>query len=342
MSIKISVVIPMYNGKNKILHCLKQLNNQSFNQNFEVLVIDDASSDGSADIVRKFIEDFKRKDFFKVIECKKNGRAGKARNIGIKTAKGQYILFVDQDDYPDIKLLEELYNLTDDGIIDCVSCNVLDKNNQLYERPHIDKADILNNSDKKNLIRNHGYVFAMLIRREIIINRNLYFPENLMFEDVLYNIGIFSCIQTFRHTNRVLYFRETDDNSQTLNLDLKKLEDRIASAKWYISNFAENKNVNKFWNEVMDSACYYIYISCVYWMLFNKNLYSYGLFLNCRKWVIENKIKWKRVFQLENRFSYIKLLMLKFIYNFPVLFPVFHFICRIYSYLKRLFKNCLK
>lgn len=117
----ISVVIPLYNGGDRITKALKELDCQSFQEAYEVIVVDDHSTDDSLTVVENAVKGLNHPEYFRVIYCETNGRAGRARNIGVREAKGEYILFVDQDDYPDRELLQVLYSLknwsrTNDGI----------------------------------------------------------------------------------------------------------------------------------------------------------------------------------------------------------------------------------
>jgi len=103
----ISVIVPVYNLENEALKCLWSLALQKF-KDFEVVVIDDGSTDNSLSILKKFAKKDKR---FLVFH-KKNGGLSSARNFGLKKARGEFISFVDGDDNVDPGFLEELYNST--------------------------------------------------------------------------------------------------------------------------------------------------------------------------------------------------------------------------------------
>ena len=103
----ISVIVPVYNLENEALKCLWSLALQKF-KDFEVVVIDDGSTDNSLSILKKFAKKDKR---FLVFH-KKNGVLSSARNFGLKKARGEFISFVDGDDNVDPGFLEELYNST--------------------------------------------------------------------------------------------------------------------------------------------------------------------------------------------------------------------------------------
>ena len=90
----ISLIIPIYNVEKFLEHTLESVQNQTL-RDFEAICVNDGSSDSSADIIKKFAEKDKR---FKFLD-KKNGGVGSARNLGLKTAKGKYVMFLDGDDY---------------------------------------------------------------------------------------------------------------------------------------------------------------------------------------------------------------------------------------------------
>lgn len=317
MGVQISVIIPMYNGSATIQTCLEKLSKQTFSGKYEVIVVDDASPDGSAKKVKQIVAEFENAGIFNIIECKENGRAGTARNIGVKQAKGEYILFIDQDDYPDERMLEKLWDMSRSGKIDCVSCNIGDKGGIPYHRVFLGYKEKLGRQDRIALMKGHGYVFAMLIRKSIIEEYHLYFPEKLMFEDCLYNIGIFSCIQTFCNTEEELYYRETDENSQTANLTKKKLADRIAATKWYLQNFESIKRVQDFERAFKEEAVWYIYLSCVWWMITDKALFDDEMIQSCIKDAQKLEVDWNETFCNEKRFKKLRLRILKYIYFHP-------------------------
>lgn len=103
---KISIIIPLYNKEQYIARCIESIQNQSF-QDFEIILIDDCSSDKSIKIIHKMAETDNR---IKCISHEKNLGTMKARETGYKNAKGEYIVFVDSDDTLPVDALEILHN----------------------------------------------------------------------------------------------------------------------------------------------------------------------------------------------------------------------------------------
>ena len=103
--IKVSVIVPVFNTEKYLEKCLNSLINQTL-QDIEIICINDGSTDKSADIIKKFANKDSR---FKLINHEPN-KQGAARNTGMKIAKGEYIGFVDSDDWVDLEYYEKLYN----------------------------------------------------------------------------------------------------------------------------------------------------------------------------------------------------------------------------------------
>ncbi|MBD5105735.1 MAG: glycosyltransferase family 2 protein [Lachnospiraceae bacterium] len=336
MDVKISVVIPMYNGSKSIEKCIYALDRQTMEPEYEVLIVDDASTDDSLDKVRELVRTLNRKTLFQVIACEQNGRAGSARNIGIQRAKGEYVLFIDQDDYPDEKMLKSLYDMTKAGSIDCVSCNVGDKKDTVYQRTQLGIRKKLSVTDRLALMKGHGYVFAMLIRRQLILKHKLFFPTNVMFEDSLYNFGVFLSVSSFANVNEPLYIRSIDENSQTAYLNEKKIRDRIRSTKWYMDNYFQNVDNKEYMDCINGEAFYYIYLSCAWWTCINKNLRNRKLFLDICKSAEGIPVDFRYIKKKERRYSKAKLLILQILYrNHSLYSPASKVLCQIYSYMKR-------
>ena len=103
--IKISVIIPVYNVEQYLRECLESVINQTLSE-LEIICINDGSTDSSLDILREY----EQKDNRIIVINKDNEGQAAARNIGISMAKGEYIGFLDSDDYIDSNFYEKLYN----------------------------------------------------------------------------------------------------------------------------------------------------------------------------------------------------------------------------------------
>ena len=113
----ISIIIPIYNNEDSILRCISSIQNQTF-KNIEIICIDDCSRDNTKKILREIAKKDKR---IIILDNKKNVGPGVSRNKGIDTAKGDYLMFIDADDYIDDNLLQALYDKAISGPFDIIS-----------------------------------------------------------------------------------------------------------------------------------------------------------------------------------------------------------------------------
>lgn len=117
---KVSVIVPVYNVEHYLAKCLDSLVNQSL-QNIEIIVVNDGSKDGSGNIIQQYSE--KYSDKIKAL-TKENGGLSDARNFGIDQATGDYLGFVDSDDYVSGTMFEEMLNLAEKNDAEMVICNI--------------------------------------------------------------------------------------------------------------------------------------------------------------------------------------------------------------------------
>lgn len=137
MEIKISVIIPVYNTEKYLEKCLNSVLKQTLKE-IEVIVINDGSRDSSRDI----LESYSIVENFRIIN-KKNEGASKTRNLGIEIAKGEFIYFMDADDYIEKDMLLEMYNKAKEDKLDIVVCDYY--NETLKTKEYIKNLDIMEN-----------------------------------------------------------------------------------------------------------------------------------------------------------------------------------------------------
>ena len=119
---KVSVIVPIYNTKNYICECLDSLVFQTLDE-IEIIAVDDGSTDGTTDIIKEYAEKYpqKIKAFFK-----ENGGQADARNLGLSHAEGEYLGFVDSDDWVDPEMYFEMYEKAKSEDADIVICDTTD------------------------------------------------------------------------------------------------------------------------------------------------------------------------------------------------------------------------
>ena len=176
----ISIIVPVYGVEAYIVECIESLINQSY-KNIEILLIDDQSPDKCPEICEKYAEIDKR---IKVIH-KENGGAGSARNVGLRNYRGEYVCFVDGDDYVDENYIQVLYdaiskNNADIAVIDYeyLYKNKVEKNDLPIQNEKLSNTEYL----KQFLTRwNTGMMTNKLFKRSIL--KNIFFVEGRRIDD---------------------------------------------------------------------------------------------------------------------------------------------------------------
>lgn len=226
-SLKLSIIIPVYNAQKYISQCLNSIINQTF-KDFEVLLIDDGSIDDS----KKIIEDFTKLDSRIKYIYQNNKGVSAARNLGIKHSLGKYIAFVDADDWLDAPMYKSMYNeITTTNSKICI-CSYM------REYPHLNKIEkeILPFGDKnffkgdevrdivlyemlgKKALHNSaimGSVWRLVVAKDLITKNNLQFREDTVIgEDLLFCISALKNCDTLCIVNKHFYhYRFTQDSA---------------------------------------------------------------------------------------------------------------------------------
>jgi len=149
---KFSIIVPVYNVEKYLEKCLNSLLTQSY-KNFEVIVVNDGSPDNSEKIINEFVKKDKRVRYFK----KENGGLSNARNYGVTKAKGDYLVFVDSDDFIDENLLEVINDNIIDNL-DIIRFQVRTINDAAEEDAHEQPFENLNNVDAFEIISKYKYI----------------------------------------------------------------------------------------------------------------------------------------------------------------------------------------
>ena len=200
----ISVIVPVYNVEKYLVKCINSIINQTY-KNLQIILVDDGSTDNSG----KICDDFKLKDTRIEVIHKTNGGLSDARNAGLKITRGDYIGFVDSDDFIETDMYETLYNLIENNNSDISIVSFY----EIYNGKVIgvrDSRELLNLSKieamKELLIdtRIQSYAWNKLFKRSLF--ENLEFPVNKNFEDIA------TTLLLFEGANKVTLFEEPKYN----------------------------------------------------------------------------------------------------------------------------------
>lgn len=186
---KVSVIVPVYNAEEYMRRCMESLVNQSMAEDLEIITVNDGSSDGSAGIIREYYEKYPH--MIKPLE-KSNGGAASARNMGMRHALGEYIAFLDSDDWVEPDMYEKMYALSDGGKKKIIECSFLTEENG-KARP--DKARARGTLEEY-LVSAWTAPWNRLYKRKWLEDIGVYFPEGLTSEDVYFVVCVVSRLES--------------------------------------------------------------------------------------------------------------------------------------------------
>lgn len=213
--VNVSVIVPVYNVEEYLAECLDSIINQTF-ADIEIICVNDGSTDDSLNI----LEHYQKLDNRIKIINKENGGLSSARNEGMKFAKGKYILFVDSDDYCSTTAIEECFKNAENNSSDVVVFDFVWKNlsNRTFSLLTIEKfgKTYENKPFNKDSMGAYDYkeipvsVWTKFYRKDFLIENNITFYEDMVFEDVPYWTSVFIKAKRITYLPVPLYFYRKD------------------------------------------------------------------------------------------------------------------------------------
>lgn len=245
MQVQVSIIVPVYNIEKHIEKCVESLISQTYD-NIEILLVNDGSSDNSALICHQYEKKDKR---IKVIN-KVNGGLSSARNAGIKEAQGQYLVFVDGDDYVHQKFIEKLYLSIRDSSAEIVACGIrivnenFENTNRLatgqeykFDNPFRNETLLSTEVERKyykNKKQGFWYVVAWNKIYRASVFENLEYDEGKIYEDeFLFHRLIRSCKQISFIPDELYYYVQRDNGITSEKKDNERFH--------YLTEIYENR-----------------------------------------------------------------------------------------------------
>ena len=243
---KVSVIVPFYNVEGYIEKCLDTLVNQTL-KDIEIILVNDGSTDRSIEIVNKFLRRYPEKLVY--LE-KENGGLSDARNYAIPYTKGEYIAFLDSDDYVEKYMYEEMYNMAKKENSDMVECNFY------WEYPDKQKEDIGTIYHGKNEMIEKIRVVAWnkLIKREILEKSEVRFPKGYRYEDTEFTYKLIPYIEkvSFLKKPCIHYVQREGSISNSQNERTKEIFDVLD----HVIEYYKEKDIYEKYQEELE----YIYV----------------------------------------------------------------------------------
>lgn len=229
---KLSIIVPVYNqmNKGKLKFCLDSLVNQTISD-YEIIAVDDKSTDDSLN----FLYEYQKKypELIKVIASPENRRQGGAKNLGLRAATGEWLGFIDSDDWitPDYyeKLIGEAER-TGSDIVGCKFC-ITDEFSfevkEIAESNDPSMAGVMDDEKYRQAILKPGSMVTKVYKRSIFYDNGLWFPERMFYEDNCTGVLTMLYCTKFGYVDEPMYFYYQDPDSTTHRITEERCDDRM-------------------------------------------------------------------------------------------------------------------
>ncbi len=244
----VSVVIPVHNNEAYLMDCLNSVLHQSIIDRIEIICVDDGSTDGSLEIINSLRQEC---DNIVVLEQEKRG-AGIARNHGLEVAKGQYIMFMDGDDYyADRFSVEKLYDAVSTNMVDVCFGNML----RLYKGRVVTKFEHsrrFSNFAYEGIIRTDAFAYPFIhvlciYKKDFLINNKIVYPDKKRGQDAVFCSEVLKCTSEIYHINSPIYVHRITESKRVLQYE--KAVDYVDCWKMIINN-CDNVSLKKAYSKL--------------------------------------------------------------------------------------------
>lgn len=235
----ISMIVPVYNAEKYIRRCIESIQNQTYS-NFELILVNDGSKDDSLSLCRKMAAE----DGRIIVLDRPNGGASAARNTGLEKMKGQYVVFVDSDDFVSPSYLENLYRAAKQGNYDIVQCTFesTSEPDKMIDSVHYKEADVTEITKVQAL---NGRRYKVTVWGKIYashIFEHFRFQEGIIYEDDASYYIFVDKAKKLAVLNETLYFYYMSDNSVMRNNQKDKSTAFMRIYEDRIQYFTERKD----------------------------------------------------------------------------------------------------
>ena len=212
---RLSIIIPFYNVEQYIAQCLESVYDQDISESeYEVICVDDASPDNSIAIVEQYA---KQHSNLTIIRNHVNRKLGGARNAGLDVAKGKYVWFVDSDDMVARNCLSKILFIAESQNLEILHFNYVDYpniNRLMFETEVVSGTELFFNSD---FLWAHDLVtvWRKIYKRQFLLDKNIRFAEQVMFEDGDFALETFANAKRVKHIPDVIYLYRINQESIT-------------------------------------------------------------------------------------------------------------------------------
>lgn len=233
---KLSIIVPVYNmaADGKLEYCLESLVNQTLTD-YEIIAVDDCSTDNSLEILKQYEANYP--DRFRAIHSEVNKRQGGAKNIGLSLAQGEWIGFIDSDDWITPDMYEKLLARAEETGADMVGCDYhlteehSMKIGQIVANGKAEQSGVLTPDKYRSLILDSGSLVVKVYRREIFMDHNIRFPEHIFYEDNAVSDAIMLHAKHYEYIPEPMYYYYQHAASTVHTINVSRLNDRMEAGR---------------------------------------------------------------------------------------------------------------
>jgi glycosyltransferase involved in cell wall biosynthesis len=319
---KVSVIIPVYNAEENLENAIKSVINQTIGfENIELILIDDNSTDNSRNIIKSYQKKYPN-NIVPYYSDANHGFPGYGRNVGLKLASSNYIMFLDNDDEYKEDICEKLYETITSKDVDYVGCNKITVDSISEIKQHLtykngteyDDYVLIENDDI--LFFDSTAVWSKIFKKEIITKNNIKFLEDTHADDLAFTLDYTLKIKDmiFLKNYHGIYWKVYDDSlSHTVSTNYM---DRLLYTYNYMYNSLKNANKEEYVNHYMVGKISYAILQCSYLDSsneeFNKILDDLRTFEKKINYDINLESKWQDIinyFILNKQYDIAKILL---------------------------------
>ena len=278
---QLSIIVPVFNmaADGKLHYCLDSLVNQTISD-YEIIAVDDCSTDDSMEILTEYQK--KYPDKFIAVHSPVNKHQGGAKNIGLKMAKGEWIGFIDSDDWITADFYERLIQKAEETGADIVGCDYCLTNEhsmkvgQIVPNNKPEQTGVLDDTKRKSLILDGGSLVVKIYKRKMILEHELFFPEDIFYEDNALGNSYMILANRFEYIPEPLYFYYQHDTSTVHTISQKRCEDRMEAGRLMIEDAKKFGYYEKYKKELEYSFTLLHYINTLFTYMAGVKHIRYG------------------------------------------------------------------
>ncbi|MCM1122190.1 MAG: glycosyltransferase [Eubacterium sp.] len=266
---KLSIIVPVYNmaSDQKLEYCMDSLIDQRL-EDYEIIAVDDCSTDRSYAILQEYERRFP--DKVRAVHSEVNRHQGGAKNIGLKMAQGDWIGFIDSDDWIAPDMYRKLIARAEETGADLVGCDycLTEEHSmqigQIVPNNKPEQGGVLDTQKRRSLILDGGSLVVKIFRRSMILEHALWFPEHIFYEDNALGNSYLVLAQHFEYIEEPLYYYYQHDTSTVHTISPVRCEDRMAAGRLMLEEARRHGYYETFAPELEYSFTLLFYINTLF------------------------------------------------------------------------------